>query len=442
MTSHLKIVSVIHTWIANKLQEYLVSEYLWDNKIQKAYGEGTFTAIRELMEVINIPNRDTCIGFMDIKNAYGSINRDFILRVMKEYNVPLWIQNYFRAFYSKLRIKITGCVDDNEKNYDENNYDNDQYLRMEVGILQGDHLSNIVFVMCLSYIIMNVQIIMWKEHKYKNAISAFVDDIAFLNHQFDLIPIVITTFIKVCRSCNSGLEFNFPKSVIMIVDRRMITDSSYTSYRQQILSKYPSGVPIVIDDEIIGVIRINETNELIRYLGVLVDSSADSYGLEYSTIMTNEMTNQFSEAEKIMIKRFGKDKDFKKVNGSHHKLGFIVKKIFNYIVGRTSWKLDRLFTTRYNKSKIEVRLSNVMRHYARRWNVDVKSITIKSYESKTLNIKNSIRVILLEAEDPTKAQKKVKAIDDMVLRLVEGKFNAFHSLEINKFSNPYESEEI
>jgi Reverse transcriptase (RNA-dependent DNA polymerase) len=440
MTSHLKIVSLVHTWVANNLQSHLIDQKLWDNKIQKAYGEGTSSAIRRLMEAQEGVDSDIVFGFMDIKNAYGSIDRDFILRVMKEYQVPAWIQNYFRVFYSKLRVKVTGCADESESD--------DVFLQMERGILQGDHLSNIVFVMCMFYIMSNVKAVIKTEvdgsstespsdRNTLSDLSAFVDDIAFLSFKIERILKLITIFVRVCRSTNSGLEFNFDKSVLMIID-----NDTNNSYRAKIVGEYPNGVPIQIDDEIIGIVRVSETDELIRYLGVHIDASSNPYGMRYSTFMTHEMTAQFEEAEKIMSRKFGKDSSTR-INGNHPKYGFIVKKIFDHIASRTAWKIDRLVTTYENKEMIETRLSNVMRHFAHRWSVDVKSINIDSYKSEALSLKNAIRTILIEAEDPKKAEKKIKAIDDMVIEMVRGRLVAIHTLREGKSStNPYKCDEL
>jgi len=158
--------------------------------------------------------------------------------------------------------------------------------------------------------------------------------------------------------------------------------------------------------------------------------------------MTREMIAQFEEAGAIMRKKFGSDKDFARVNGNHPKYGFIVKKAFDYIVGNTAWKIDRLVTTPQNKENLEARLSNVLRHFAHRWNIDVKSIKIKAYRSEALSLKNAIRTILIDAEDAKKAAKKIRAIDDMVIETVKGRPNAIHSLESKKSTNPYNCEDL
>merc|ERR1712065_113385 len=127
------------------------------------------------------------------------------------------------------------------------------------------------------------------------------------------------------------------------------------------ITKYPNGIPVDIDNVSIGHIRINETNELIRYLGVYIDSS-NKYSMKYSTVMTHEMTAQFEEAETIMRKKFGKN--LNRLNGKHSRYGFIIKKVFDYIVDGVAWNLDRLLTEPDNKEIIETRLSNVLRHFA------------------------------------------------------------------------------
>ena len=148
--------------------------------------------------------------------------------------------------------------------------------------------------------------------------------------------------------------------------------------------------------------------------------------------MTHEITAQFEEAEQIMGRKFGSDKTVARVNGAHPKYGFIVKKVFDYIVSGTAWKIDRLVTTKEKKEAIEIRLSNVLRHFCHRWNINVKSVKINSYASKALSLKNAIRAMLIEAEDAVKANKKIKAIDDMVIEVIKGQRIAIHNLEEKK----------
>jgi Reverse transcriptase (RNA-dependent DNA polymerase) len=462
---HLKIVSMTHTWVANNLQHHLMFNKLWDNELQKAYGEGTLSAIREVMEIQKGSDHDLVFGFLDIKNAYGSINHDFVLKVMREYKVPVWIQNYFRLFYSKLRVKIIGCADQRNQNSDGGS--DSTYMTMERGILQGDHFSNIIFVMCMFYIMSNVLAIMRgqdkddsssesakiintkkksskviKSSKHRQSVkskrfdsddgeyelTAFVDDIStFTLNIEDQIRLVVT-FVKVCRALKSGLEFNFEKSALMIIDY----EKNEESYRQQVLNEYPDGVPIVIDGDIIGTVRINDTGELIRYLGVHIDSNPKSYGMDYATFMTRELTSQFEEAERIMITKWKK-----KVNGAHHKYGFMVKKIFDYIASRAGWKIDRIVTDWKRKNNIETRLSNVLRHFAHRWNVNIKSVKMKAYCSKTLSLKNAIRTMMIETESKRKAKKATKSIDDTVIEIVKGRIEAIHTLNMSSSTNPY-----
>ena len=153
--------------------------------------------------------------------------------------------------------------------------------------------------------------------------------------------------------------------------------------------------------------------------------------------MTRELISQFEEADKIMRGKFGKEKGFARVNGNHPKYGFIVKKAFNYIVGNMAWKIDRIVTTPENKEHIETRLSNVLRHFAHRWSINVKSIKIKSYRSDALSLKNAIRTIMIDAEDAKRAERKIKAIDDMVIDIIKGRVNALHILDSTKSKNPY-----
>ena len=95
---HLQVIGIVHSWIGDCIKADLTEKKIWNYDVQRAYGEGTLSAVKELMENSEKGREmgiNLVFGFLDFKNAYGSINRDFILRVMREYEIPMWIQNYF-----------------------------------------------------------------------------------------------------------------------------------------------------------------------------------------------------------------------------------------------------------------------------------------------------------------------------------------------------------
>lgn len=49
---------------------------------------------------------------------------------------------------------------------------------------------------------------------------------------------------------------------------------------------------------------------------------------------------------------------------------------------------------------------------------------------------------MIDAEDAKKAEKKIKAIDDMVIDIIKGRVNAIHTLESAKAKNPYKCDDF
>ena len=92
---------------------------LLDLAINKAYGNGLKTA------------------WVDVKKAFDSVDHIYLIKCLEKYNFPPWIVNFLKDIISKWKLSIrSGKEEILEKT-------------VERGILQGDSLSPLLFVLCL-----------------------------------------------------------------------------------------------------------------------------------------------------------------------------------------------------------------------------------------------------------------------------------------------------
>lgn len=176
--------------IALRLNEYLNKNNYINTTIQKGGVSGLkfgiFEQIIKLKNIIkyaNKWNKELCVMFIDIKDAFPSMPISIVCDIMKEYHIDEKIVNYVRTYYSKLHYY-----------YDTPNWKSNLY-KWNKGLLQGCPLSSLLFVLVINYILekinkdfYNSSFEMIRIHKNenneevlisnKNLFLAYIDDIA------------------------------------------------------------------------------------------------------------------------------------------------------------------------------------------------------------------------------------------------------------------------
>ncbi|KAI5148113.1 hypothetical protein ENBRE01_3047, partial [Enteropsectra breve] len=86
---------------------------------------------------INKCNNDLKTMWIDVKKAYDSIDHEYMKTILENLALPSWIKNFIKNLMGKWNIQII--------------YDNKNIIKVPInrGILQGDSLSPILFVLCM-----------------------------------------------------------------------------------------------------------------------------------------------------------------------------------------------------------------------------------------------------------------------------------------------------
>ncbi len=453
VAKHKFIINIFHTYIGKQLYVHLIKNKYLDINIQKAFNRynGTHEGIQELYNVQNIYKankinksptsfKDLFVTFLDIKNAYGSINHSFILFVMKQYKVPEEIVNYFQKFYSQLKIRIISVDFESE------------YFDMERGVIQGDHFSNILFIMCIGYIISFINDKYKKVNKIdifeyvppnklgsnsfhlQNMFSCFVDDIILYSHDIKVSERIITDFLIVSEKLRTGIELNFDKSKIIVISQNIFLDDykiNANKVDKIAEEKLPLSIPIKIKERELGVIK--QVGGVLKYLGSYVDTES-LYSFKFMDVFCDELIEEMNVAEKEMIKKGAlkfckKENRLLPINEILDTNGNIVTTdtqakivmVFDYFLSKNKWKFERMFVNIDCTENLNTRVTNIFNFYHKKWSITQKTnaeyysntFHIPPYINGHIGILNTIKTILNQSNP-----KFGKAIDDSVMKIM------------------------
>ncbi|KAF9762676.1 Retrovirus-related Pol polyprotein from type-2 retrotransposable element R2DM, partial [Nosema granulosis] len=144
-------------------------------------------------------------AWIDIKNAFDTIDHDYLLHCIDSLNVAPWIYDFMKESTKKWRINI----------FAKNNL----ILEKQVtrGILQGDSLSPLLFVVCMDPLSKSlnakfpmVQIPINKEESYSTNHLLFIDDLKILAEEESTLGTMMEETMEFCKIVN--LEINPKKS--------------------------------------------------------------------------------------------------------------------------------------------------------------------------------------------------------------------------------------
>ena len=196
---------VVRIWdsVISKKLSYLLKKYgVIDTLVQRGILSGVGGLSQNLLDV----NRAMCsmcddeiCFFIDITNAYGSVNYGLLCHILREYHFSPALTEYIETYYMNAHAS----------------YDN-QIFRWDNGLYQGSGLSNVLFLIYMDYVLKNAMIdlkmmrILDFGFDLQDKTRAFVDDLVMF------LPVksydTIIQFIQMLFSRFYGLEINQSKT--------------------------------------------------------------------------------------------------------------------------------------------------------------------------------------------------------------------------------------
>lgn len=278
------IVNHFHRILALRLSNYMITNKYIDTTIQKGCIGGqkcsVFQQIYKLKEIIkdaNLKKNKCAIIFLDIKDAFGNLNRNSLFQIMEKYKIDSNLINYLKTFY------------DNFEYYISLNENYTITFKWNHGLIQGCSLSPILFVTALSYVSSYLEQFK-EEHGYQISDNikilqlVFLDDICLICKDCESLIYVYTKLEEVLKQL--GLSFNYNKTAIMLINDNSKLDktcleniskvnvykylgeyissdgTNYESY-EKFLSELGKKLYIIDKKNVTNDIKLNQFNEWI-----------------------------------------------------------------------------------------------------------------------------------------------------------------------------------
>ena len=206
------IALVVRIWdsvISKKLAELLKKYGVIDTLVQRGVLSGVGGLKQNLLDVnlgIHTMPDDMVCFFIDITNAYGSVNYELLCHILREYNFSPALTEYIKNYYMNAHASYDG-----------------QIFRWENGLYQGSGLSNILFLIYMDYALKNamtdlkmMRIIDFGFDLQANT-RAFVDDLVIFLQKNSYGPAI--EFIQMLFSRFYGLKINQKKTYFFMNDQ-------------------------------------------------------------------------------------------------------------------------------------------------------------------------------------------------------------------------------
>lgn len=205
---------VVRIWdsvISKKLGELLTNYGIIDTLVQRGVLKGVGGLSQNLIDVnramCSMNDDEICI-FIDITNAYGSVNYGVLFHILCEYNFSPAFTKYVETYY----MNAVASYDD-------------KIFRWENGLYQGSGLSNILFLIYMDYALKNaitdlkmMRIIDYGFDLQKNT-RAFVDDLVMFLRKSSYETAI--KFIEMLFSRFYCLQINQKKTYFLMNDAKV-----------------------------------------------------------------------------------------------------------------------------------------------------------------------------------------------------------------------------
>lgn len=215
------VINHFHRIFAKRLEKYLkVNNYI-DFDIQKGAVSGIkypcleqIIKVKEIVKDANKNKKSACLLFLDITNAFGSLNRKRLFEIMEKYYIDIKFIDYVRYYYDNFRYYATAGI--GEKSWST------PLMNFNEGLVQGCPLSPILFVLAMNYILKYLNAQYMKEYGYELnneqhiLFTAYMDDICIITKNMQSLELIYNK-IKFLLDC-LGMKLNQQKSVIMQIN--------------------------------------------------------------------------------------------------------------------------------------------------------------------------------------------------------------------------------
>ncbi|CAG9565456.1 unnamed protein product [Danaus chrysippus] len=221
------ISKIFFSVLQTRMTRFMLSNKYFRPNHQKGFLPGISgclehnTLLSESLKDARKSERQITVCWIDLENAFGSIQHELMLFALRWYNFPPLVRDMIASYYSKLRFSIITKEGPSKS------------LSYNVGLFQGCCLSPIVFNIVIN-ILVDKLISNEKKwgyrfkfnNKYTESILAFADDLAILTRHPKHCQVLLDEVDKFCE-WTDGLRTKPSKCHCLCLGRR---NTRYTSY--------------------------------------------------------------------------------------------------------------------------------------------------------------------------------------------------------------------
>lgn len=181
-------------FIIQRLNEHIRKYNIINFNIQKAYQKDTNGVIQSLFIHQIVKPKSGVVVYLDIKNAFGSLQSSFVKLVLETYGIP-----------NKLVIMIVSYLENRVV------WVKKEKRSWNSGVPQGCVLSNNLFILCMNYILTYIQDKYASNYSVtvyncKYLIQAFADDIVIYGQSVECIQLILDDLFNILRSACLDLQ--------------------------------------------------------------------------------------------------------------------------------------------------------------------------------------------------------------------------------------------
>lgn len=206
-------VNHLHRIFAKRISNHISQNNLFDNVTQKGgfdCCQPQILKVKNIIQDANKNNKSLCVMFMDISNAFGSVDRNAMYCIMEKYKIDKNIINYVKSFYDSLDFYAkTFTFETDFLRWGEN-----------MGILQGCPMSPFLFVLLLDYMFKHIH---KKYDKYsyeiggqKISFTAYMDDVCIVSDNMEKMQEIYNETVLLLEKL--GMKVNRQKCAIMKIN--------------------------------------------------------------------------------------------------------------------------------------------------------------------------------------------------------------------------------
>ena len=244
---------ILHNILAEQLNRLVTVKKKLNKSVQKGMNIGSSGVFDANMRFIKYISKDKSGSiriplFFDIKNAYGSVNHQILFDVLLGHLIDHRILSYIKRIYKLASAKI-----------------GDNRIPWNIGLFQGDPLSNVLYVIFKNAIIYEFCSVFNRE----DCMIAFIDDIVLLPKNIQEAKVMLFTFKKIIKKYR--LACNMEKSGFLYIE-----DFNKSNRGERTIDKLS-----------IGNFTINHFDDnIVRYLGSYMATNID---IMYDYFLENQV---------------------------------------------------------------------------------------------------------------------------------------------------------